>query len=724
MKRNKNNKLSTKKMKLSTKIAFVISAMLILVFVILIGFTVISTKNTITKNIAAEFNIMAKANGLQVQEIIDTATDATLDIENYIVKECEKEENQKLSAVDLDNKAVKEKHISRVYGAEINESGSKIEEYMIETARNVVKVNSDIEGIGAMFEPYALSKNIESYSFYINKNDVDSDVKPYEIYSNYSANDYYSEAAELKKIIFTDPYKLNDKTVISASNPIIYKDKLYGVIMADINIESFDSVNTANDRYPSMYAMIYDDENDIVYDSEDASTIGRNISEYMKNSDELKAIQDLQLKGEAFSIETVREDGRKVTRFFNPIVAGDTTWWAATILETKDMVKAVRTTTIWMVIMAVLALVFIVATISVVLKKMLKPINGVVKAAEDISNGKFDICLSVSSEDEIGVLTRTFDNTANNLSLIIKDITNVLNNIANKNLNVDTSANYVGDLKQIEDAMKNIIFNLNEVMGNINESAEQVSSGSEQVSSGSQALSQGATEQASAIEELSATIMEISEQIKSNAENAQKANVEATHAGDEILKSNQQMKEMIKAINDINDKSNQIGRIIKTIEDIAFQTNILALNAAVEAARAGSAGKGFAVVAEEVRNLASKSAEAAKNTNVLIKETVDAVDAGTKIANITAESMMEVVEGANKVTSLVDEIAKDSENQASSINQVTSGVEQIAAVVQTNSATAEESAAASEELSSQAEMLREMVEQFKLRDSDISLENI
>ncbi|MEG0614776.1 MAG: methyl-accepting chemotaxis protein [Oscillospiraceae bacterium] len=325
--------------------------------------------------------------------------------------------------------------------------------------------------------------------------------------------------------------------------------------------------------------------------------------------------------------------------------------------------------------------------------------------------------IAYNQRDEIGILSKATSAIVEDLDIVITDASRLLNEMSNGDFDIHTEAEdrYMGDFVPLLTSMRAMTIGLSDTMGQINESADQVSSGSDQVSSGAQALSQGATEQASSIEELSATIADMSNQIKSNAESAKSARESSTKASVEISESNRQMEEMIKAMAEISGKSSEIGKIIKTIEDIAFQTNILALNAAVEAARAGAAGKGFAVVADEVRNLAGKSAEAAKNTTALIEETVTAVENGTKIASATAESMIAVVDGSKEVTALVEQIAAASTDQAASASQITQGVEQISAVIQTNSATAEESAAASEELSGQSRMLKELVSQFKLR---------
>jgi methyl-accepting chemotaxis protein len=229
------------------------------------------------------------------------------------------------------------------------------------------------------------------------------------------------------------------------------------------------------------------------------------------------------------------------------------------------------------------------------------------------------------------------------------------------------------------------------------------------------ALSQGATEQASSIEELTASIEEISAQTKLNAQNATQAKNLAETAKDNAVQGNSRMKEMLKAMGEINDASGNISKIIKVIDEIAFQTNILALNAAVEAARAGQHGKGFAVVAEEVRNLAARSANAAKETTDMIEGSIKKVEDGTKIANETASALDKIVEGVTDAASLVSDIATASDNQATGIAQVTQGLAQVSQVVQTNSATSEESAAASEELSSQAELMKEQVDRFKLK---------
>ncbi len=351
-------------------------------------------------------------------------------------------------------------------------------------------------------------------------------------------------------------------------------------------------------------------------------------------------------------------------------------------------------------------------------RSITRPLRELEKSAEQIVGGDFDIKVTYESKDEMGRLAKAFKNMTSILGDVISDASRLLSEMANGNFDVRTKAEdrYVGEFQGLLLSIRKLNRDLSMTLGQINQSADQVSSGSGQVSNGAQALAQGATEQAASVEELAATITNISHQVKDTADNAMEARHQANTAGDEVDECNTQMRDMMAAMEEITRTSNEIGKIIKTIEDIAFQTNILALNAAVEAARAGEAGKGFAVVAEEVRSLASKSSVASKNTAELIESSIDAVARGTKIANSTAESLMKVVEEVRSASGKVDAIANAAEEQSGAIEQVTLGVDQISSVVQTNSATAEESAAASQELSEQAAMLKSLVAKFILRE--------
>ena len=344
---------------------------------------------------------------------------------------------------------------------------------------------------------------------------------------------------------------------------------------------------------------------------------------------------------------------------------------------------------------------------------------------ENLAQGKLQCSTKIEPTDEdtkvIGEMFsdiyRNLEESLNAMSTYVIETAKVLTEMSKGNLNLDIKGDYKGDFVEIKSSVNLIIDSLNEVLSDMNNASGQVAAGARQVSDSAQALSQGSTEQASSIEQLTASMEEISTQTKLNATNATQANELALAAKEGAIKGNEQMQGMLKAMDDINESSGNISKIIKVIDEIAFQTNILALNAAVEAARAGQHGKGFAVVAEEVRNLAARSANAAKETTALIEGSIKKVEGGTKIASETAAALNQIVEGVTKATNLVGEIATASNEQALGINQVNQGIMQVSDVVQTNSATSEESAAASEELSSQAELLREQVSRFKLKKS-------
>lgn len=386
-------------------------------------------------------------------------------------------------------------------------------------------------------------------------------------------------------------------------------------------------------------------------------------------------------------------------------------------LDYKSTVSMQHTLVIFQMCVAGGVLVITLILSTYLTASITRPLREVEKAAKKIEVGDFNIDVTYNSKDELGSLVKTFKNMTSILEDVISDASRLLSEMSNGNFDVRTRAEkrYVGSFQNLLLSIRKLNRDLSSTLGQINHSADLVASGSGQVSNGAQALAQGATEQAAAVEELASTITNISQQIKTTAENAMEAQTQSNTADTEVEECNRQMHDMILAMEEITRTSNEISKIIKTIEEISFQTNILALNAAVEASRAGQAGKGFAVVANEVRSLASKSSVASKDTANLIEHSIEAVARGTQLVDSTAQSLVKVVDAVRTTSSKVGIIASAAEQQANAIEQVTLGVDQISNVVQTNSATSEESAAASQELSSQAEMLKNLVARFILR---------
>ena len=368
------------------------------------------------------------------------------------------------------------------------------------------------------------------------------------------------------------------------------------------------------------------------------------------------------------------------------------------------------------VLLAIMVVAGIVLNLNVV-RSIVRPLREAEKAVVAFSQGDLSHPLEYESGDEIGGICDAVRTSQDILHNTIEDIVSITKALSDGNLSACATQDYPGELAPIKENIEYLINQLNDTMSSILQAADQVAAGADQVSNGSQALAQGSTEQASAVQELSATINDLDHSAQENSQTAKTAKEKADQAAGQVQVSNDRMQEMRQAMGEILTGQKDIGKIIETIENIAFQTNILALNAAVEAARAGSAGKGFAVVADEVRNLASKSDSAAKQTKKLIESSMSAVERGGELAEDVVVNMQKTVEYASVAIDYMEKLAESTISEANAIAQLTTGVDQISAVVQTNSATSEESAAASQELSSQAVMMKQMVQHFRLKDS-------
>lgn len=690
---------------LAAKISKAIGALVIICLCLMVTVSTMLSRAFLQDSIDGEFDRLSDKNALMIQHVLDEAANTAQDIKSY-TEDAYEEWGENGYNGDVAQ--------SKVYDVELQEKCWEIEDYILNTAWTTVANNEYIAGVGVFFEPDAFDPAVLEYTVYVGEEDAKSkSAQSYGAYSYYGSQEFYTEAAASKDTVFTKPYEDQGITMITASYPVLYQDTVQAVIVVDINVNQFASVDTDNEKYSTMFAQVLMADSTIIYDSESEDYTGQKMSDLLGASEYAKIQQKIDL-GEEFSVNTKKVGGAEVVRYYTPIDAQNQTWWAVSALNESDLHRNSTYLMVFMLVIAVVSIIFIILATRKLVQEYVKPIHAVVDASRQLTKGDFDIEIKAESDDEIGELAGAFSEAAAILRTIIKDMKNVLNEMANSNFNVRTDVDYPGEFDEIKHSVFELSQDITKTMTEINSVSNAVAMNADNISQGAQSLTDGATDQSSAVEELQATITNTSEEVGRNAEGASVANEKAKLVGDDITLTNTRMQEIVAAMNVINEAAVKINAIINSINDIASQTNLLALNASIEAARAGDAGRGFAVVATQVGQLATESAAAAKDSTALIIDTLDAVDKGKTLVDEAAEKLITSASMTQELVADIAQIAEDSEHQARSLKELLLAAEQISAVVEENTAMAEESSASSDELAVQAEKLRQLIDVFQL----------
>ena len=684
---------------LSGRISLSLGIIMLFLFALMTAFILAVASAAFNKKNEQNMNALSNLNASRVNKItVNTSNTMKSLAESFVNFHKEDGEDSALSG---------KSKLEEATGA-LTVSEAEEEYYLMKTMQGFAKNNLGIVSQALLLEPDAFSKENSNYSL---RYDTDGDkfsLVPYEVYGT---QDFYKQAQESKTASATLPMENADtgKGSFYMTVPILDGDRFLGIVTTEISTEVFNELDMSTLGYENVFFDVLDNQNNFVY-SNNPDAKGKNLGDLIgqKYSDML--VEKMQSK-EAF----FQRDSQ--VRYYVPLQIEGVDWWVQTAMTIPHFDQEKNQLLFALILSEVIIFILVQIINFLRISNALKPLKKISEAGKEVAGGNFDVEIHYPQQDEIGELSRSISEVIGRSKKIVFDLRDRLDAMAGGNFTENLeSEEYVGDYAPLLESLKHIQEDMNKTLQEVHASSVQVLSSAEQVNTGAQSLSQGATEQASSIEELSANMQDISHSIQASTKTAGEAYKLQGEAGVAVLQSNEKMEEMRKAMDDITAKSNEISKIIKTIDDIAFQTNILSLNAAIEAARAGAAGKGFAVVADEVGNLAQKSAKAAQNTGLLIEETIEAVEKGAKITEETAESLNSVSKSTEEVNTLIEKISSASSKDLEGITSLNQGLQQISSVVQANSATAEQSAAASEELTGQANKMNELVERFQLKE--------
>nr|WP_315000286.1 methyl-accepting chemotaxis protein [uncultured Oribacterium sp.] len=684
---------------LSGRISLSLGIIMLFLFALMTAFILAVASAAFNKKNEQNMNALSNLNAGRVNKItINTSNTMKSLAESFVNFHKEDGEDSALSG---------KSKLEEATGA-LTVSEAEEEYYLMKTMQSFAKNNLGIVSQALLLEPDAFSKENSNYSL---RYDTDGDkfsMVPYEVYGT---QDFYKQAEESKTASATLPTENPDtgKGSFYMTVPILDGDRFLGIVTTEISTEVFNELDMSTLGYENVFFDVLDNQNNFVY-SNNPDAKGKNLGDLIGQKYNDMLVEKMQSK-EAF----FQRDGQ--VRYYVPLQIEGVDWWVQTAMTIPHFDQEKNQLLFALILSEVIIFILVQVINFVRISNALKPLKKISEVGKEVAGGNFDVEIHYPQQDEIGELSRSISEVIGRSKKIVFDLRDRLDAMAGGNFTENLeSEEYVGDYAPLLESLKHIQEDMNRTLQEVHASSVQVLSSAEQVNTGAQSLSQGATEQASSIEELSANMQDISQSIQASTKTAGDAYKLQGEAGVAVLQSNEKMEEMRKAMDDITAKSNEISKIIKTIDDIAFQTNILSLNAAIEAARAGAAGKGFAVVADEVGNLAQKSAKAAQNTGLLIEETIEAVEKGAKITEETAESLNSVSKSTEEVNTLIEKISAASSKDLEGITSLNQGLQQISSVVQANSATAEQSAAASEELTGQANKMNELVERFQLKE--------